>query len=145
MLRRFATVFLLLAVLLGIFLPLAPAASAAFENTYVNTGNQAEDLIGVAMTQVGYTEGPDNDTKYGDWLGFPNAPWCASFISWCAEQAEISPWVLQRTALANPGSNPGFVFPVITEVYTPPSGAICSLKTTFPMLVLSTASKGTKF
>lgn len=123
MLRRFATVFLLLAVLLGVFLPLAPTASAAFENTYVNTGNQAEDLIGVAMTQVGYTEGPNNDTKYGDWLGFPNAPWCASFISWCAEQAEISPWILQRTALANPGSNPGFGIPCYHgSVYTPKRG-----------------------
>ena len=123
MLRRFTTIFLLLAILLGICLPLAPTASAAYENTYVNTGNQAEDLVGVAMTQVGYTEGPDNDTKYGDWLGFPNAPWCASFISWCAEQAEISPYTLQRTALANPGSNPGFGIPCYHgSNYTPKRG-----------------------
>lgn len=123
MLRRFATIFLLLAVLLGVFLPLTPTASAAFENTYVNTGNQAEDLIGVAMTQVGYTEGPNNDTKYGDWIGFPNSPWCASFISWCAEQADISPWILQRTALANPGSNPGFGIPCYHgSNYTPKRG-----------------------
>lgn len=123
MLRRFTTIFLLLALLLGVFLPLVPTASAAYENTYVNTGNQAEDLIGVAMTQVGYTEGPDNDTKYGDWLGFPNAPWCASFISWCAEQAEISPAILQRTALANPGRNPGFGIPCYHgSEYTPKRG-----------------------
>lgn len=123
MLRRFLTVFVLLAMVLGIFLPLVPTASAAFENTYVNTGNQAEDLIGVAMTQVGYTEGTDNDTKYGDWLGFPNLPWCASFISWCAEQAEISPAILQRTALANPGKNPGFGIPCYHgSVYTPKRG-----------------------
>ena len=75
------------------------------------------------MTQVGYTEGPDNDTKYGDWLGFPNAPWCASFISWCAEQAEISPAILQRTALANPGRNPGFGIPCYHgSEYTPKRG-----------------------
>lgn len=123
MLRRFTTLFLLLALVLGMCLPLAPAASAAYENTYVNTGNQAEDLIGVAMTQVGYTEGPDNDTKYGDWLGFPNLPWCASFISWCAEQAEISPAILQRTALANPGRNPGFGIPCYHgSEYTPKRG-----------------------
>lgn len=123
MLRRFTTIFLLLALLLGVILPMAPTASAAYENTYVNTGNQAEDLIGVAMTQVGYTEGPDNDTKYGDWLGFPNAPWCASFISWCAEQAEISPAILQRTALANPGRNPGFGIPCYHgSEYTPKRG-----------------------
>lgn len=123
MLRRFATIIVLLAVVLGIFLPLSPSASAAFENTYVNTGNQAEDLIGVAMTQVGYTEGPDNDTKYGDWLGFPNLPWCASFISWCAYQADISPRILQRTALANPGANPGFGIPCYHgSEYTPKRG-----------------------
>lgn len=123
MLRRFTTVFLLLAILLGAIVPLLPTASAAFENTYVNTGNQAEDLVGVAMTQVGYTEGPDNDTKYGDWLGFPNAPWCASFISWCAEQADISPWILQRTALANPGYDPGFGIPCYHgSEYTPKRG-----------------------
>ena len=123
MIRRFISTLLLLVILLGVLLPLCPTASAAYENTYVNTGNQAEDLIGVAMTQVGYTEGPGNDTKYGDWLGFPNSPWCASFISWCAEQAEISPWILQRTALANPGSNPGFGIPCYHgSEYTPKRG-----------------------
>lgn len=123
MLRRLTTFFLLLAVLLSAVVPLLPTASAAFENTYINTGNQAEDLVGVAMTQVGYTEGPDNDTKYGDWLGFPNLPWCASFISWCAYQAEISPAILQRTALANPGKNPGFGIPCYHgSEYTPKRG-----------------------
>lgn len=123
MLRRLTTFFLLFALLLSAVVPLLPTASAAFENTYVNTGNQAEDLIGVAMTQVGYTEGPDNDTKYGDWLGFPNAPWCASFISWCAYQADISPYILQRTALANPGYDPGFGIPCYHgSEYTPKRG-----------------------
>ena len=123
MLRRFTSFFLLLALLLGTIIPLLPTASAAFENTYVNTGNQAKDLVGVAMTQVGYTEGPDNDTKYGDWLGFPHSPWCASFISWCAEQADISPFILQRTALANPGYDPGFGIPCYHgSIYTPKLG-----------------------
>ena len=98
MLRRFTTIFLLLAILLGICLPLAPTASAAYENTYVNTGNQAEDLVGVAMTQVGYTEGPDNDTKYGDWYGIPNGAWCAMFVSWCAAESGLSTDVIPRYA-----------------------------------------------
>lgn len=123
MIRRLMSAILFMAIALGVILPLCPKASAAYENTYVNTGNQIEDLIGVAMTQVGYTEGPDNDTKYGDWLGFPNSPWCASFISWCAEQADISPYILARTALANPGSDPGFGIPCYHgSEYTPKRG-----------------------
>lgn len=121
--RRFLSLILAFTLFLTLLLPQLPKASAAFENTYVNTGNQAEDLVGVAMTQVGYQEGPDNDTKYGDWLGFPNLPWCASFISWCAYQAEISPDILARTALANPGANPGFDIPCYHgSVYTPKRG-----------------------
>lgn len=74
----------------------------AYENTYVNTGDQRKDIIGVALTQVGYTEGRENDTKYGTWFGMPLQPWCATFISWCARQAEIPEDVLQSTAVASP-------------------------------------------
>lgn len=100
-----------------------PAASAAFENTHVNTGNQIEDLIAVAMTQVGYREGENNDTKYGDWMGYPNQAWCAMFISWCAEQAEIPPSVMNHSAWAHPRSVRGFDVPYYhgTE-YTPKRG-----------------------
>ena len=44
---------------------------AEFTNTYRNTGNQRADIIGVALTQMGYRELPTNDTKYGDWYGLP--------------------------------------------------------------------------
>ena len=64
----------LLAVLLIRSLPLT--VSADYENTYTNTGDQRADIIGVALTQVGYQEGKgtglyNNDTKYGDWAGWP--------------------------------------------------------------------------
>lgn len=43
-----------------------------------------DKMTGIAQLEVGYTElGPDN-TKYGTWIGAPNASWCASFVSWCA-------------------------------------------------------------
>ena len=70
---------LLVAVMLVGVIPLS--ASAAYENTYTNTGNQRDDIIGVAKTQLGYTEGANNATKYGTWYGLPNQPWCAMFIS----------------------------------------------------------------
>ena len=45
-----------------------------------------DDIVDMAISQLGYTEGPNNDTKYGDWYGLPNQPWCAMFVSWCANQ-----------------------------------------------------------
>ena len=91
---------LLVVVMLVGAIPLS--ASAAYENTYTNTGNQRDDIIGVAKTQLGYTEGANNATKYGTWYGLPNQPWCAMFISWCARQAGISKDILQNSAVAAP-------------------------------------------
>ena len=86
-----------------IFVGIVPlSASAAYENTYTNTGNQRDDIIGVAKTQLGYTEGANNATKYGTWYGLPNQPWCAMFISWCARQAGIPTDVLKNSAVAAP-------------------------------------------
>lgn len=101
---RILSLLLTLVILLGcmaVRLPSADAA-AAYENTYVNTGNQRADIIGVALTQVGYVEGSNNDTKYGTWYGLPYQPWCATFISWCARQAEISTDILARSGVASP-------------------------------------------
>jgi len=41
-------------------------------------------MIAVATSQVGFREGPNNDTPYGRWYGLPNAAWCAEFVSWAA-------------------------------------------------------------
>ena len=109
--KRIVSVFLFTSLLLSCVLWQTPVAEAAYENIYQNTGNQAEDLIGVALTQVGYTEGKNNDTKYCDWMGYPNQPWCAMFISWCAEQADIPSSVLKPSAWASPGSGRGFNIP----------------------------------
>lgn len=56
---------------------------AAYENTYLNTGNQREDIIGVAKTQLGNNAG----SKYT--FGRGNVSWCAYFVVWCARQAGI--------------------------------------------------------
>ncbi len=102
MTKRLAS-FLLAFLLLITSVPLfAITANAAYENTYTNTGNQAADILGVALTQVGYTEGPNNDTKYGDWYGLPNHAWCGMFVSWCANQAGIPTSVLKKYARSNP-------------------------------------------
>ncbi len=67
-------------------------ASAAYENTYTNTGNQREDIVRVAATQVGNTNG----RKYRS----DGAAWCAAFIVWCARQAGIDNSIIRNTGWA---------------------------------------------
>ncbi|MBR5514572.1 MAG: InlB B-repeat-containing protein [Clostridia bacterium] len=88
---------------------------AAYENTHTNTGNQIEDLIAVATTQIGYTEGNNaagesgttggsgNYTKYGRWYGINPGAWCAMFVSWCANQAGIPTSVITKHASCDLG------------------------------------------
>ena len=78
---------------------------AIYENSHGNTGNQASDIVGVASTQVGYGEGGDGYTKYGDWYGLPYSDWCAMFVSWCANQAGVSTDVFPSFALCSAGAD----------------------------------------
>ena len=99
---RSTILMILVAVLVLPFF--ATPVNAAYDNTYSNTGNMRNDIIGVALTQVGYTEGSNNYTKYGVWYGQPNSPWCGMFVSWCANQAGVPSSVIRRNGIANPGS-----------------------------------------
>ncbi len=90
---------LLAAVLLGT--ALVQPAYADHENTYVNTGNQRADIVGVALTQVGYRE-QGGRTKYGIWYGQPYMDWCGAFISWCANEAGVPQSVIRRNGFASP-------------------------------------------
>lgn len=47
----------------------------------------ADDVLAVAISQLGYREGANNNTKYGAWYGLNNQPWCDMFVSWCFDQA----------------------------------------------------------
>ena len=73
---------------LAVFLPseitTSMVASAAYENTWSNTGNQREDIVKVAETQIGYHEGANNDTKYNRWNGkIDNYPVGGYGYPWC--------------------------------------------------------------
>ena len=104
--KRMITLLLAAVLMLGL-LPAQPV-SAAQENTYTLTGNQRKDILGVALTQIGYTEGSHNglkcgnDTKYGMWMGYEYQPWCAMFVSWCARQADIPESILRNSCKASP-------------------------------------------
>ncbi len=75
------------------------------------TGNQAQNIVKVALSQVGYHEGSGssdlsgsssssgNYTEYGKWFG-QQGSWCAIFVSWCASQAGVPSSVIQKNAIA---------------------------------------------
>lgn len=79
----------------------AQAASypTGYPNTYKNTGVYADDIIGVAKTQVGYRENSVG-TKYGYWYSpsFVGMPWCAMFVSWCANKAKVPQSAIKKYA-----------------------------------------------
>lgn len=70
------------------------SAIAMYENTYTNTGNQREDIIGVALTQLGNSTGSEYT------FGAGNVSWCAYFVVWCARQAEIDSSVIKLNGYA---------------------------------------------
>lgn len=39
------------------------------------------------LSQVGYHEGSNNDTKYGIYYGLNHEPWCAMSVSWSCDKA----------------------------------------------------------
>ena len=47
-----------------------------------------ERLLETARNELGYEEGPNNLTKYGEWSGDKNAAWCAEFVCWCVNQTD---------------------------------------------------------
>ena len=87
------------------FAALGISVAATYENTHYNSGNQASDIVGIAQTQVGYSEGYDGYTKYGDWYGLPNSDWCAMFVSWCADQAGVDTSTFPKFALCSAGAD----------------------------------------
>lgn len=59
------------------------------------TGNQAQDVVNIALSQLGYTEGRGGGTVFGAWWtktykgNNTYAAWCAMFACWCANQAGV--------------------------------------------------------
>ena len=80
-----------LSALMSIFLLISVfsfCASADYQNTHINTGNYAEDIVSVAKTQVGYTAS-GSDNKYIKRFTNDSGSASASFVAWCAEQAGV--------------------------------------------------------
>ncbi|MGN1478142.1 MAG: Ig-like domain-containing protein [Acutalibacteraceae bacterium] len=108
--KKFLSLIIAAVLCAGVFAVQASAVTYPdnYPNTHKNTGRNLEDLIAVAKTQIGYTElnvstgrplSSSQDggyTKYGAWFGAPTTAWCAFFVAWCSNQADISTSVIPR-------------------------------------------------
>ncbi len=105
-------------------------ASSSFYSNLCNvelTGNLRTDIVNVALSQVGYYEGNangdydggnsgtyNNYCEYNYWyhnyvssgmpVGGSSAPWCATFVSWCARQAGVSESIIKNSTAAGHGA-----------------------------------------
>lgn len=55
------------------------------------------NVVDIAQSQLGYKEGPNNDSMYGKWFGLNNQPWCAMYVSWCFDQVGMTSKVAAQT------------------------------------------------
>lgn len=101
------------------------------------TNSQAQALVNMAKSQIGVQErsAGSDDIKYNDWFygrrvsnssGF--YPWCAAFVSWCANETgilnTIIPNTANTTAMKNGLISRGGVQHLKNSGYTPVCGDI---------------------
>lgn len=48
-----------------------------------------ETMLAIEARTVGYVEGANNHTKFGEWYGMDHVAWCAEFQSWSAWRAGL--------------------------------------------------------
>ena len=49
---------------------------------------RGESVLAAAAREIGYHQGAHQHTKYGEWFGMDNCPWCVIFAAaWCYNQA----------------------------------------------------------
>ena len=87
-----------------------PAIWKKSVSTVQLTGDWRVDIVAIAQTQIGYQESAvdfvyDDEgvkhgyTRYGDWYGSKYGDWCATFIAFCCEYANIPKGLFPRAAL----------------------------------------------
>lgn len=70
--------------------------ATAATTTVTSPGGSSLCIIHVAEGEIGYAETGTNITKYGQWYGGNGQPWCAMFVSWCANQANVSTSIIVK-------------------------------------------------
>lgn len=88
--------------------------------------SQRKRVVSNAIGDIGYREGPNNDTKFGTWYGLPNQPWCAMAVSKWFHDAGIGQDIMPRFASCTAGYNTfKKMGRVRTRGYYPQAGDIC--------------------
>lgn len=66
--------------------------------TLANTTTPGSSLciVEIAKKELGTVETGTNMTKYGEWYGWNGKTWCAIFVSWCANQANVSTSIIVK-------------------------------------------------
>ena len=124
---------------------------AVWEETFSNIdkSNKIEALLGIAYSQLGYTESEKNYvvdgdeklgyTRYGAWYGSPHGRWSAMFTSFCLKYAgftaEETPFSQGGTAMQNAWEEKG-LFKACGEYY-PKYGDIVFFKNGLTGIVFS--------
>ena len=93
-----------------------------------------EKMIAVALAEEGYREWTgNNDTKFGEWNNCNYQAWCATFVSYCANNAGVPKNIVCRsisvTVIMNTFDNWDRFY--YKESYTPVRGDLII----FPMKV----------
>lgn len=98
--KRFLIAFITLSVLIC-SMPIVASAYSSTKPLPTLTGNQRTDIVAVAKSQVGYVEDSSGGTAFGAYYGNTYGDWCAYFVSWCADKANISSSIIARTGYAD--------------------------------------------
>ena len=94
----------ILATLIGFTLALFTGIGGAVDDMEAYYMGGGQDLVDVAVREIGYRENPDGSNKYGTWCGIGNASWCHAFISWCANECGyIEDGTLPKTGACETG------------------------------------------
>ncbi|MBQ3850103.1 MAG: CHAP domain-containing protein, partial [Clostridia bacterium] len=76
--------------------------------------NQRDTIVNVALSQLEYHEGSNNNdlsgcstglnnyTEYNYWFEKGSAGWPATFVSWCARQAKIGTDIIKNASYSKP-------------------------------------------
>ncbi len=64
------------------------------------TGNYVQDLLAIALSQLGYEESSTGETIFSAWAGQDARAWCSEFASWCADQAGIPKNIIPKCTSA---------------------------------------------
>ena len=107
-------------------------AGAAFEYTRSNTGNLRDDIVAVAQSQVGYIEESYNHTKFGRDYGVNGEAWCALFVWWCCNKADVPslPTTMSCSVLRQGLIDHGAVWHSVNSGYAPRKGDLIFFTTT---------------